>query len=282
MRQAGTLSSKQDADRFSNYLLAQGIGSKVEPSDGQWAVWIRDENQVERSRQELEQYRATPDDPRYREAESAARQVRIAEAQRQRQAQKNYHDLRRVWSGSGRQTITVAMIALCVLLFLGREDIPTNDYLFFWPAILEGQVWRLITPIFFHGSAPHLLFNMLMLYQLGAVVERRLGAVAYTVLVLLIAVGSNSGQYLATGPNFVGMSGVIYGLFGYAWVRGRMDPTSGLYLRNDLVVWMLGWMVLCGIGVIGNVANWAHGAGLAAGAALGYLWQFRKFFGRHT
>ena len=34
---------------------------------------------------------------------------------------------------------------------------------------------------------------------------------------------------------------------------------------------MLAWFVLCLTGIVGNVANWAHGGGLAAGAVLGYL-----------
>ncbi len=86
---------------------------------------------------------------------------------------------------------------------------------------------------------------------------------------LAIAVPSNYGQYQATGAGFGGMSGVVYGLFGYAWTRGRLEPTSGLYLRNDVAVWMIGWFILCILNPSMNVANWAHGVGLVAGAALG-------------
>jgi membrane associated rhomboid family serine protease len=34
---------------------------------------------------------------------------------------------------------------------------------------------------------------------------------------------------------------------------------------------MVGWFVLCAVGVIPNVANWAHGVGLGVGAFLGAL-----------
>jgi GlpG protein len=67
------------------------------------------------------------------------------------------------------------------------------------------------------------------------------------------------------------MSGVVYGLFGYAWVRGRLDPSCGLYLRPDIAFWMMAWFVLCLVTPSLHVANWAHGVGLAVGAALGYL-----------
>ena len=45
-------------------------------------------------------------------------------------------------------------------------------------------------------------------------------------LVLVIAALSNLGQYFVSGPNFCGISGVVYGLFGYIWMKGRFDPAS--------------------------------------------------------
>ena len=56
MRQAGTIMTRQDAERFANYLLSLGISSKVEPAADAWAIWIHDENQLPRSKQELEQF----------------------------------------------------------------------------------------------------------------------------------------------------------------------------------------------------------------------------------
>jgi GlpG protein len=66
---------------------------------------------------------------------------------------------------------------------------------------------------------------------------------------------------------------VLYGLFGYMWVRGRLDPDGGLALPPDTVVILLGWFVLCLLGVMdtetSRVANVAHAAGLLAGVTLG-------------
>ncbi len=66
------------------------------------------------------------------------------------------------------------------------------------------------------------------------------------------------------------MSGVVYGLFGYAWVRSRLDPTCGLHLRPDVPFWLMAYFVLCLLLPGLHIANWAHGGGLAMGAALGY------------
>jgi hypothetical protein len=64
MRQAGTIATRADAERFSNYLLTLGITSKVEPAGDQWAIWIHDENQIPRSKQELDEFQRAPQDER--------------------------------------------------------------------------------------------------------------------------------------------------------------------------------------------------------------------------
>ena len=74
-----------------------------------------------------------------------------------------------------------------------------------------------------------------------------------------------------SGPAFGGMSGVVYGLFGYLWIKTKFDPRSGFYLDPNLTMWFLIWFVLCMTGAVGPIANWAHGVGLAAGALVAIL-----------
>lgn len=278
MRQAGTIASQPDAQRFADYLLSIGITSKVEPSGDQFAIWVHDENEMQRSRQELAEFQADPNDARYKAAAQTAKQVRREVAKKTRHAQRNYVDMRNEWAKPWRRRpVTMTMIVISVLVFLFGRSNGWLEYLLISTTstslaeVQHGEVWRLVTPIFMHGSLIHIAFNMLMLNDLGTLVERTVGSGRYLLLVLVMAVVSNFVQFIAQGPFFGGMSGVVYGLFGYAWIRGRLDPTSGMYLRPDIVFWMLGWFALCAAGVIGDVANWAHGGGLASGAALGYL-----------
>lgn len=138
--------------------------------------------------------------------------------------------------------------------------------------IIRGEAWRLVTPIFLHFSVLHILFNMLWLRELGGAIEDRRGPVKYLGLVLLIAVVSNVGQYWITGqPLFGGMSGVVYGLFGYIWLKQRVEPAAGLALPPMAAFWMIGWFVLCWTGTFGNIANWAHTFGLFTGMLTGLL-----------
>jgi GlpG protein len=65
------------------------------------------------------------------------------------------------------------------------------------------------------------------------------------------------------------MSGVLYGLFGYAWMKSRFEPQLGVTLTPGTVVFLLGWFVLCLTPAIPNIANAAHAAGLVLGILVG-------------
>ena len=110
---------------------------------------------------------------------------------------------------------------------------------------------------------------MLWLFRLGSMIEGLLGQGRFILLLLGISGLSNVAQYLYAGPGFGGMSGVNYGLFGYVWMRGKYDPSSGLYLTPQDKMLMLVWFVVCFTNVVGPVANTAHAAGLVAGAVWG-------------
>jgi GlpG protein len=145
------------------------------------------------------------------------------------------------------------------------------------PEIRDGQLWRLITPIFLHFAWYHLAFDALWMWQLGSVIERRMGPGHLLLLVLVIGIGSNLTQFVGVGPAFGGLSGVVYGLLAYFWVQGRFNPRFGLVLYNNVVYLMLIWFVLCWVHVIPNVANWAHTGGLAIGLAAGWVsWKLGR------
>jgi GlpG protein len=145
-----------------------------------------------------------------------------------------------------------------------------------WTSFIpSGQYWRLITPIFLHFSIAHIAFNTLWLWDLGRRFEHVMGSGKTLGAILLIALGSNVAQYVFSGANlFGGMSGVIYGLLGYAWVWGFICPERSLQLPQGVINFMLIWLVVCMVGFtelmgLGSVANAAHVGGLVIGMLLG-------------
>jgi len=146
------------------------------------------------------------------------------------------------------------------------------------PEVMHGELWRLLSPIFIHFGFIHLLFNMLWLKDLGSAIEKLISTRVLLALVIIIGVFSNLVQFFFAGPLFGGMSGVVYGLLGYVWMKSRFDPASGLYMDKQTVIWMVGWFFLCLTGAMGHVANYAHGAGLVAGV----IWGFASAKTRNT
>ena len=141
-----------------------------------------------------------------------------------------------------------------------------------WAEVLHGEAWRLFTPMFLHYSVQHLGFNMLGMVNLGRPLEKVCGSRAYVALCLVLALLTNVGEYLINGePNFGGMSGVLYGLFGYIWMRGRCDPTFVLQMPTETIVIALVWFVACFTGKLGPIANAAHSIGLIVGAVWGVV-----------
>jgi len=307
MRQAGSIHDQDQAQRFVDYLLTQGITAKLDQAKDGWAIWVRDEDQLAQAVKELEGFVADPHAARYRQARSSAESLRKQQHAEDTQRRRNLIEMRERWnvSAGGPRPLTIALILASILVGIAtnlgeKQDSEVLWYLWFSPPTINpfasplrwidaGQVWRLVTPILIHFGPWHLAFNMLMLYSLGSIVEVRRGTLRFGILVLVLAIVSNYGQYFfpyqlhwGTGSTrFGGMSGVLYGLFGYAWMKSRFEPQLRMFVHPNTVVMLLVWLVLCWTGALGNVANWAHATGLAAGVVIGYApTAWRKLTGR--
>ena len=144
------------------------------------------------------------------------------------------------------------------------------------PEVRRGEIWRLVSPIFMHFHPLHLAFNMLWLWDLGRAIELRLSTRRLALLVAVTGVLSNLGQFYFDGPRFGGMSGVVYGLLGYIWIQGHLNPAAGLFLHKQIAIMIMVWYVLCWTGLVGPVANMAHTVGLLAGLITGFIWAYAK------
>ena len=77
----------------------------------------------------------------------------------------------------------------------------------------------------------------------------------FVTFVAILAVCSNFSQFLISGPNFGGMSGVVYGLFGYVWIKSRLDPGDGFQIDPTIAMIMFGFFAICFTGIFGGVAT---------------------------
>ena len=141
----------------------------------------------------------------------------------------------------------------------------------------DGELWRLVTPVFLHFGWLHITFNALWCWELGRRVEFALGSLNLIGLFLVIAALSNVAQYASTGPAlFGGLSGVVYGWLGFAWVAGQINARwRPLAPPTPIMLFMVGWLLVCIVGIVDvlgfAVANAAHVGGLLSGGVLGAL-----------
>ena len=165
----------------------------------------------------------------------------------------------------GRVTLIASWLTVIDLASLTQA--PT-----FMQLLREFQPWRWVTPIFVHYGVVHLAFNCAVVLELGRRVEFGLSSRGLLILVLVLAVVSNLGQYaVLPNPNFGGLSGVAYGLLGFVMARNRLAPDERCWqLPAGLAGSLLFFLVLFTTGITESfglhVANGAHWGGLFTGA----------------
>lgn len=136
----------------------------------------------------------------------------------------------------------------------------------------NGQFWRLFTAVFLHLDLLHLAFNLYWLWVFGTVIESEFHPLRTAGIFVLFAVGSSAAQYAADGAG-VGLSGVLYGLFGLLLVLTKWDPRFARVIDGKTTMLFIAWFALCwvmtrnGLWRIGNVA---HGFGAILGLLLGF------------
>ncbi len=135
--------------------------------------------------------------------------------------------------------------------------------------------WCLLTSLFPHSGLPHLFFNSYWTWHLGRLLERDLGELRFLGLVVITTWFGSVAELAIMGDVGIGMSGMVYGLFGYMLVNRRRVPEYAALLSNQNIVIMLGWLVLCFVTTsagLMNIANFAHLGGLLAGIGGGFAW----------
>ena len=145
--------------------------------------------------------------------------------------------------------------------------------------VLQGEVYRLFTAIFLHGSIDHFFSNMLLLYFLGDMLENKVGRVRFTVLYLLTGVIGNVfscfHEYIS-GLQYVsyGASGAVFGLIGMLFYM-VMRRDERIKVSMPAMIFMVIYCIYSSFaGIQVNVA--AHLGGLISGMLLMFVFYPRR------
>lgn len=290
MRLLTTVDSRDAAQTLGDALYADGVATTVkETRDGGFAVWVHDEDRMDHAKTFLDGF--DPSSEQFAEMAKEARVQKRREAKADQVLRARTEKIRRQIEAKQSMrigTVTAGLIGICAIVFVLTgmgENIDMVGLFTFVPVLptkggyipgnasdLIEQPWRLVTPMFLHFGWLHIFFNLWWLKDLGTAIERVFSARYLLVFVLVVAVFSHALEYAMTGGRiFGGMSGVVYALFSFIWIRGRLDPSFPYRIPQQLVTFMLIWLVLGFTGWVGHIANWVHSGGLIAGALWGVL-----------
>lgn len=198
------------------------------------------------------------------------------------------------------------MIASVVVWFVGQiliegyGGVDLTGIFAFQPGqvLFEYSIWQVVTYIFLHSATQvnHILFNMLMLWFMGAELETRWGSKAFAAYYIINGAGAAviyligvalyaavTGHQRALMVPVVGASGSLFALMmAYGWLFGErtiyflmMFPMKAKYF-----VMLLGGVQLASLlttGIVGSeVAHLAHLGGLLSGALYIFIWGYYR------
>jgi rhomboid protease GluP len=194
----------------------------------------------------------------------------------------------------GRAPVTMVILITNILLFAVSWLRTINNGGSFWgisnielyrlgglwtPAITHGEWFRLVLPIFLHGGLLHIGFNMMVLLDIGPVVEEVYGSARYLFLYLatgvvgfLVSAFTPFRSHPALG---IGASGAIMGLIGLMIaITSKRGGASMQALRSRLVSWVVSIFVF-GL-LMPGIDNWGHFGGLIGGLLFGRIFADRE------
>jgi len=187
----------------------------------------------------------------------------------------------RARGASAGPLVTQAIIALTVGVFGytllgGPEGERLVDLLALdKPALAQGDLWRLLTPLLVHANLFHIFFNMYALWIAGPLVEGIYGSLRLLAMYLICGIAASVASLIFTPGPSVGASGAIFGLFGVLFAAMRTHQPL-LDRRARALTTQIGTLIvinlLIGFGLMGGIVdNAAHVGGLLAGLWLGFI-----------
>lgn len=203
--------------------------------------------------------------------------------------------------------ITIAIIALCVLVFGGEYYVSTSGadaskhMLNYWGLVPDRllhhfdlmQPVTLFTSCFLHGGTYHLVMNMWYLYLFGRSVEDRMGRNRYLLFYLICGLSAAIFYVIFNATSeipCVGASGAISGVMGayvvfnpdakikvwMGWLWGTWEVSALLvmavfYIMNLAMSWLSATL-----GSVSHVGYAAHIAGFITGLVLAKFLETRQ------
>lgn len=265
-------SKEQPARLLTVYLTELGILAEYKYLSDEYAhaVMLLESSDQNKAKQLAEEFVLNPNNAKYQTAAWQSGETVDLIPDKSFSAAKTLYNLK-------QSPFTSSILLIClVIYFLAMIGISSPySWLKIQPiaTLLDtGQWWRVLGPALIHFSILHIAFNLLWWWSLGKQIEKTFGLSSLLMLFILSAAVSNVAQLLVSGPNFGGLSGVVYALVGCVWWLGWLRPSWGLSLPKPIVGFLLIWLVVGYLDVLPvHMANTAHTVGLVCGCLFAWF-----------
>lgn len=166
--------------------------------------------------------------------------------------------------------VTYILMGLCFLMYIVTLIMGSSNVTYlilganYAPLVKNGEIFRLITYAFLHGSIIHLVVNMYSLFIVGRQIENNFGKVRLLIIYFISALSGGLLSALFSDGISIGASGAIFGLLGalvYFGLQFRLYLTDALVSKIFPIIII---NLLIGFTVTG-IDNACHIGGLIGG-----------------
>lgn len=187
---------------------------------------------------------------------------------------KRTDDLNRLKQAPVVSTALVIINVIVYILCIVTRGMLYNDGILDAESVIYGKEYgRILWAMFFHADTSHLFNNMLILFFLGAMLERETGHIRFGIFYFLSGIGGNMLSLLmkvihSDSSGSLGASGAVFGLDGVLLAMVILSGRRMESVTPTRVVLMIVLSLYSGF-TGGNIDNAAHVGGLIVGFLAG-------------
>jgi len=187
-----------------------------------------------------------------------------------------------LWKVKNSPFVSVALVAVNVIIFLICEFTGNALYaagrLTAYHVLAEGEYGRVLWAMFLHADIRHLFNNMMLVFFLGAMLEKEVGHIPYAIIYFLSGLGGNLlslWSKVVTGnmAGSIGASGAVFGLDGLLLALALFSGKQMENVSMPRVLVMIAYSLYSGF-TGSNIDNAAHVGGLITGFLTGAVCCF--------
>jgi membrane associated rhomboid family serine protease len=180
--------------------------------------------------------------------------------------------------------VTYTVIGLCVLVYLWElNNYPAVEATLVNPIATGGvsALWTLFTMTLVHSRTQitHIVLNLMAFSVLGRLLETIYGSFRYGILLIALAWVASSAQIIFEHGIGIGLSGVVYGIFGFMIGASPNNPFLWWFVKKNAPM-LIGWAVLCLVLTqmhVLAIGNGAHFGGLIYGIIYGLIYGLPRY-----